>query len=111
MKKTLLLGFVALGATAFASTKTFTLHIYQDSVVEGKALKAGEYKLSMENGNAVISQGKKTIEVPAKEETVPNKTESTALTYLNNTNLQAINVGGSHTKIVFEGTSPAHSGM
>ncbi|HWF45995.1 MAG TPA: hypothetical protein VG168_03235 [Bryobacteraceae bacterium] len=111
MKKILVLGFVALGATAFASSNTFKLHIYQDSVVEGKTLKAGDYKLSMENGNAVISQGKKSIEVPAREETAPKKAESTELNYVNNTNLQAINMGGSHTRIVFEGSIPAHSGM
>jgi hypothetical protein len=111
MKNILLWGFVALGATAFASTNTFKVRIFQNSVVEGKALKAGEYKLSMQNGNAVITQGKTSIEVPAREVTIPNKPDSTELTYVNNTNLQAINVGGSHTRIVFEETTPAHSGM
>jgi hypothetical protein len=111
LKKTIILGFVALGATAFASSNTFRVHIFQNSVVEGKTLKAGDYKLSMNNGTAVIRQGKTSIQVPAREETAPTKAASTELTYLNNQDLEAINVGGSHTRIVFEGPKAAHSGM
>jgi len=111
MKKTLLLSFVALGATAFAASGTFKVNLTQDSVIEGKTVKAGQYKISVENGNAVLKQGKQSIEVPAREETEPDKVSSTELMYKDNTNLQAIRMGGTHTNIVFEGAAPMHSGL
>jgi len=112
MKKTLLLGFIALSATAFAASNTLKVNIFQDSVVDGKTIKAGDYKISIENGNAVMTQGKESIQVPAREETEPNKFPHTELTYKNNsTNLEEISVGGTHTKIVFEGASPNRSGL
>jgi hypothetical protein len=111
MKKQLILGFVALGATAFAASNTFKVHIFKDSVIEGKTLKAGDYKLSIENGNAVIKMGGESIAVPAREETQPNKAASTELLYVGDTNLQAISVGGTRTRIVFDGAASAHPGI
>lgn len=111
MRKTLLLGFVVFGVTAFAASNTFKVNLFQDSVIEGKTFKAGDYKISMENGNAVIKQGKVSVEVPAREQTGATKNPQTELTYENNTDLKEISVGGSRTTIVFEGATPTHSGL
>ncbi len=112
MRKKLLLCFLAFGMTAaFAASNTFKVDLPQDSTINGKTLKAGSYKIELENGKAIIKYGKESIEVPAREETSPNKFESTESTYLNNTILQEISVGGTHTKIIFEGATPMHSGM
>lgn len=110
MTKTILLGF-AICAAAFAGDGTFKVNVVQDSVIEGKAVKAGEYKISFENGNAVLRRGKESIEVPAREETDSNKVESTELTYTDNNNLREIHFGGSHTKIVFAGATATSAGM
>ena len=96
---------------AFAASNTFKVDIFQDSVVDGKTLKAGNYKIMMENGNAVLKEGKQTIEVPAREENEPNKIASTELLYKDTTNLQEIRVGGTHTRIVFEGAAPMRAGQ
>jgi len=112
MKKTLLAGFVVLAGTAFAAgSNSYKVNIFQDSVVDGKTLKAGDYKISMENGNAVIKQGKEVIEVPAREQTEPDKVASTELMYKDGTNLQEIRVGGTHTSIIFEGAAPMQAGQ
>ena len=111
MKKILFLSLVALGSTAFAASNNFKVDLFQNSVVNGKTLKAGEYKISMENGNAVIRNHKGSIEVPAHEVTLAKKAQSTALTYLNNTDLQAIRVGGTRTQIVFGPSTATHNGM
>jgi hypothetical protein len=112
MKKTLVASFVVLAGTAFAASNTFKVDIFQDSMVDGKTVKAGSYKITMENGNAVIKQGNQTIEVPAREENEPNKISSTELLYKDNTNLQQIRVGGTHTRIVFEeGAAAMHAGQ
>ena len=110
MKKTLLLSLVALGSMAFAAGNTFKVNIDHDSVVEGKTVKAGEYKVSMENGNAVLRHGKESIEVPAKEEASSTKFPSTELTYSGDTNLQEVDLGGTTTRIVFEGAAQPRSG-
>jgi hypothetical protein len=111
MKKTLLLSFLVLGATGFAASNTFKMTLTQDSVIEGKTLKAGDYKVSLENGNAVIKQGKETIEVPAREETDANKFSTTTLLYEDQSKLSEVRFGGTHTKILFEGASPMSGGQ
>lgn len=102
---------MALGATAFAASNTFKINLFQDSIIEGKTFKAGDYKISMESGKAVIRQGKESVEVPAREESEPNKISSTELLYKDKSNLQEIHVGGTYTKIVFEGATPMGSGL
>jgi hypothetical protein len=42
------------------------------------------------------------MQAPAREETTPNKFANTQMVYTNN-NLQEIDIGGTHTKIVFTG--------
>ncbi len=112
MKKILLLSFLALSAAAFAASNSMKVNIFQDSTVDGKTLKAGEYRVSLENGNAVITHGKETIQVPAYEKTEANKFANTELFYKTNTgNLQEIAVGGTHTRIVFGSAPAANSGM
>jgi hypothetical protein len=111
MKKLFLAGLMTLGVTAFAANKSINVNIFQDSVVNGKTLKAGDYKVSVENGNAVIKHGKESIVVPAREETEPDKVASTELLYKNGTELEQIRVGGTHTAIVFEPAAATHQGM
>jgi hypothetical protein len=112
MKKTLLASFLILAGTVFAAGNTFKVDIFQDSVVDGKALKAGSYKIMMENGNAVIKQGNQTIEVPAREENEADKVASTELLYKDGKNLEQIRVGGTHTRIVFDtAATPMQAGQ
>lgn len=113
MKKTLLLSFMVFGAAAFASSdKPFKITLTQDSVVEGKTLKAGDYKVSFENGTAMIKQGKEVIQVPAREENNDAmKYESNSLVYQDDGKLSEVRIGGTHTKIVFEGDSSMHAGQ
>ena len=112
MKKTLLASFLVLAGMALAAGNTYKINIFQDSVVDGKTLKAGDYKIMMENGNAVLKQGNQTIEVPAREETEANKVASTELLYKDGTNLEQIRVGGTHTRIVFDAAAaPMRTGQ
>jgi uncharacterized protein with PhoU and TrkA domain len=111
MKKLLVISSLTFVATAFAAEKPVKVQLFQDSVINGKTFKAGEYKISVTNGTAVIRQGKTAIEVPAREETDPNKISSTELLYKNGSELQQIRLGGGHTVIDFEPAGPNHSGM
>ena len=101
MLKKILLSSVIAGVTlAGAATKRYRVDIFEDSAVEGKSLKAGEYRIEMQNDTAVITQGKQTIEVPAHSESVTDKFSNTELLYEND-KIQEIHVGGSRLKIVF----------
>jgi uncharacterized protein with PhoU and TrkA domain len=108
--KTILVSFVALSSMAFAAGNISKVNLDHDSVIEGKTLKAGAYKLSMENGNAILRRGKESIEVPAKEENSSTKFGATELMYKDSTTLEEIDLGGTTTRIVFEGAAQAHSG-
>jgi hypothetical protein len=108
MTTKLLLGFLAIGMTAaFGAKNTFKVNLVQDSVVDGKTVKAGTYRIAVENGNALMKSGKDSIELPAREVTESNKFNSTELTYTDNTTLHEIGVGGTHTKIIFGAATPA----
>lgn len=111
MKKLLLCGFLGLGATAFAASNTFKVDLLQKSVIDGKTLNTGTYKISVKDGNAVLKRGKEEIQVPAREQIETQKIASTELFYTNGSNLQQIRIGGTHTAIVFGGASAMHSGM
>lgn len=95
---------------ASAATGTYKISIFQDSTIDGKQVKAGDYKVEVKDNNtAVLKHGKQAIELPAREETSPSKFDTTELQYTNNNDLQEIRVGGTNTKIVFgaNGTAAA----
>jgi len=90
---------------------TYKVSLLQDSVIDGKPFKVGDYKITMQNGNAVIKQGKTVFEVPARVETEPRKAVSTEMTYNDQGVLKEIWVGGTHTKIVFEDNAGMPAGQ
>ncbi len=111
MLNRLFLGLVAVGVmTLTAATGTYKITLFQDSVVNGKQLKAGDYKVEMKDNSAVLKQGKQIVEIPARAETGSSKFSSTQIEYKNNNNIQEIRVGGTNTKIVFGNTGSASNG-
>jgi hypothetical protein len=98
--------------TLSAAGTTYKVSLLDDSVVAGQQVKAGDYKVEMKDNNtAVFIHGKKSIEVPAKEETSPKKFSTTEIEYFNNNQLQEIRVGGTNTKLVFGGNNATGNGM
>jgi hypothetical protein len=98
-----LITIAAAGAmTLAAATTTYRVSLLQNSIIDGKQVKAGDYKLEMKDSNtAVLRHGKQTIDLPARQESAPSKFQTTELQYNNNNDLQEIRVGNTHTKIVF----------
>jgi hypothetical protein len=94
---------------AIAASNSYHVQIYQDSVIGGKSVKAGEYKIEMQNSKAILTQGKQTIEVPAHLESAGKKFGSTEMDYRDKT-LHEIRVGGSKTKIIFDGANATAGG-
>jgi hypothetical protein len=97
--------------TLSAAGVTYKVTLLDNSVIAGQQVKAGDYKLEMKDSNtAVLIHGKKSIELPAKEETNPNKYATTEIEYSNTNQLHEVHVGGTNTKIVFGGASATSNG-
>ncbi|HZU24576.1 MAG TPA: hypothetical protein VFA04_03590 [Bryobacteraceae bacterium] len=103
MRKNILL--CALAAAGLASAETYHVKLLDPTVVNGTELKAGEYKVDVADNKAVFHAGKKTVEAPVKVETAGGKFAATTLRYGAGADgkmtLQAIQLGGSRTRLVF----------
>jgi hypothetical protein len=94
----LVLGTLGLGMAIAASTYKVTLP--SDLSAGSVMLKAGDYKVDVEGNQATFRQGKQEIKVPATVEQSTRKFTDTTLES-SGTNLQAIDLGGTTMKIVF----------
>ncbi len=107
--KSRLIFTIAGAMAAFAATGTYRVNILQDGIIEGKQIKAGDYKISVENNTAVLKHGKQSIEVPAHAEQSQSKYSDTQVQYVDNA-IREIHVGGTMTKIVFTGANGSTAG-
>src|ERR1039457_1661794 len=104
MLKRLALAFAIIELAA-ASAATYLVTLSQPSKVEGKQLKAGEYRLNVENSKLTIVNGKQSVEVSVKVQTGDTKFESTAVRYSgtgDKVSITEIRIGGTKTKLLFE---------
>jgi hypothetical protein len=108
---TLALSVFALGLASAASGYHVTL---TGTMWAGSTeLKPGEYQVQVENGKAVFKNKKNTIEVPAKMETANSKFQATALsssTSGGKEKLDAIEIGGTNTRIVMGSSAGQNAG-
>jgi hypothetical protein len=92
-------------AAAFASAATYRVRLLQPTVIAGTTLKAGEYKLQIQDNKAVFSAGKNTAEATVKVENADQKYTSTSFRYDRATDgalkLQELRLAGTNTKLVF----------
>src|SRR3982751_775207 len=104
MKK-LLLTLATFGLVAASAASNYRLTLFQPSIVAGKELQPGEYKVQLKDKTAVISKGKESVEAPVRTETAESKFGSTSVRYKNGDGkyrIEEIRLGGTNTKIVFE---------
>lgn len=87
-----------------ASAATYNVTLFQPSVVSGTELKPGDYKLTVEDGKAMIVKGKEKVEAAVKLENGDTKNSSTSVRYINENGkmkVQEIRLGGTNTRVVF----------
>ena len=104
VRSALTLTILAMGTIAQAATYHITL--LKPSVVAGKELKPGDYKVEVDNDKAVISHGKTSVEAKVKTEAAEKKYDSTTIRYAiegDKYKLQEIGIGGTKTKLVISG--------
>ncbi len=95
----------AIVALAVASAKTYTVRLFQDSVLAGTELKAGEYRIDLTDSNIVLKAGKQVVKSQVKVEQGETKYSATSVRYAtdNGTNrIQEIRLGGTNLKLVVD---------
>lgn len=105
MKKKFLLAIGVAGlAVASASAKSYSVTLYQPSVLGSTELTPGDYRVDIVDQKAVVRNGKMHCEAPVKVETAETKYGSTTVRFTNGDgkmHIQEIHVGGTKTKLVF----------
>lgn len=102
--KNLLLTFATLGLAAASAASSYKVTLFQPSIVAGKELQPGVYKVELKDSTAVLSKGKESVEAPVKTETAESKFSSTSVRFKNGDGkyrLEEIRLGGTATKILF----------
>ncbi len=103
-KITKLLTLFLTAALMVASAASYNVTLFQTSVVGGKELKAGDYKVTVDGDKAIISMGKQKVEAAAKIETADSKFSSTSVRYTSEggkMKIQEIRLGGTNQKLIF----------
>ena len=104
LKKVFFLIVVTLMAVSFATAKTYTVKLHQPSMVEGKELKPGSYKVELNDAKVMITNGKETVETAVKTEEGDVRFSSTSVRYTDDNGkmkIREIRLGGTSTKLVF----------
>jgi hypothetical protein len=99
MLKKLILSFTTV-ALMVASAATYNVTLFQDSKVNGKSLKPGEYRLEVKDNAVVLKNKKDVTEAAARTETSAKKFSDTSVLYNNKDEVTEIRLGGTTTKII-----------
>jgi hypothetical protein len=90
-------------ALAVASAKTYEVTLFQPSTLNGKELKAGDYKVEVDGSKTVLRKAGQSTEAAVKVETGDQKFSATSVRYSNGDGkyrIQEIRLGETNTKLV-----------
>lgn len=99
-KLAVLFAIVSLGVVA---AETYKVTLFHPTVVQGKELKPGQYKLDLKNTTLVIANGKDSVETTVKIETNAQKFSTTTIRYATaegKYSIKEIRLGGTKTRLV-----------
>ena len=101
MVKRFTFGFAVLALAVASAASGYNVTFFEPVVVNGTTLKAGDYKVEVNDNKAILRQGKTVAESPVKVESNDTKYSKTTVR-LTGTQVDEIRVGGTHTRLVFE---------
>jgi len=104
MIKKIVFALVIFSVALAAAAGSYKITLTQPSVVNGKELKAGNYRLDVQESKVTIGNGKDSVEVPAKVENGDQKFDTTAIRFSEEggkQNITEIRIGGTKTKLLF----------
>lgn len=100
----LLLSFSTLALAIASAASSYHFSLFQKSVVAGKELQPGDYKIQLDGNKAIIKAGKQSVEAAVKVENGTEKFSETSVRYTTadgKMTVQEIRLGGTSTKLVF----------
>src|SRR5258707_14859080 len=97
MIKRFLLMFSAITLAVASAANSFRVDLYQPTVINGTTFKAGEAKIELQEGKAVMHQGKTSAEATVKLETNKDKYIYTTVGYKDDHSIKDICVAGTTT--------------
>jgi hypothetical protein len=95
--------FAVLVLAGLASAKSYSITLFEPSVIGGTELKPGDYTLELKDEKVVIKKGKQMGEAAVKVETADSKYSTTSVRYTNGDgkyHIQEIHIGGTTMKLV-----------
>lgn len=101
----ILFSFATLAVAVASAASSYKVTLFQPTLIAGKELQPGTYKVEVTDNKAVISKGKNSVEANVRAENESTKFSSTSVRYSNGDGkykLQEIRIGGTTTKLVFE---------
>ncbi|MBM3727663.1 MAG: hypothetical protein FJW40_19860 [Acidobacteria bacterium] len=113
MTKKFFLGLATCALAVATAAESHTINLFQPTVIAGKELKPGEYKLQIDGSKITLKSGRTVVSTDAKVESADTKYSSTAVRYqtAGGTNKASeIRVGGSKTRIVLSEPGSAVGG-
>ncbi len=103
MTKKILMLFAVLGLAAMASAKSYSITLFEPSMVGPTELKPGQYTLELKDQKVIFHSGKETYEATVKVENADSKYASTSVRYSNGDgkyHVQEIHLGGTTMRLV-----------
>lgn len=91
------------GALIASAANSYRVTLYQESIVNGTTLKAGEYRLTVKDSQIEISNGSRKATSAVAVESAEAKYPSTSIRYLNGDGkyrVKEIRIGGTNTRLV-----------
>jgi len=114
MKLTSALLFLGAGALAVAGSPSYGVTFFEPSVLAGKQFQAGEYRITIKDGRALMGAGKQRVDTPVQVETGSEKFKTTTVRYHRadgKMTVEQIRVGGTSTTLTFGETTAATAGV
>ena len=90
-------------ALSMASAKSYTVNVFQPSVLAGTELKTGEYKLEILGDKISLKSGKLVVEAAVTVENMPAQNRTTTMRIDDNggkLQIKEIRLGGTNLKLV-----------
>jgi hypothetical protein len=92
------------------AASSYKITIYAPVIAGNTQLAAGQYLVEVKGDKVVLSQGKKTVEIPATVEKAGEKKFSATTYVTEDSKIKEIDLAGTTDKVVFSASAAANSG-
>jgi len=115
MNYTLRIAILSVAACAIAAAATYRVSLPVDVTVDGQSLKAGDYRVDLDQETVTLQRGKQKISTKVRTETADKKFDTTTVRYVQangtNYNVAEIHIGGTKTRLVFDAAKTSTNGL